>query len=210
MHEPPWNLTRMPWPRCPSRRQGRGRRSRRRPRRSARRTFGPAGSRTMPTRFRGLRCRRGRRPNAFTHLFEIVWEVGEKRASHEPGQLIATPLTSPLPAKRRGEGARASRRRRDGVSGAFVENRGCRPLPASLRGEGARTVVPSRPPTRWRFGRLRREPRLAVPSPRLFAGRDAMGRAAKIVHHRCCETHDGALHAQACRSEQVSRRPGSR
>src|SRR5580658_3051096 len=59
--------------------------------------------------------------------------------SHEPGRLIATPLTVPLPAKR--------------------------------RGEGARTVVPSPPPTRWRFGRLRREPRLAVPSPRLFAGR---------------------------------------
>ena len=63
----------------------------------------------------------------------------DRRASHEPGRLIARPLTAPLPAKR--------------------------------RGEGARTVVPSRPPTRWRFGRIRRELRLAVPSPRLFAGR---------------------------------------
>src|SRR5271167_3962385 len=36
------------------------------------------------------------------------------------------------------------------------------------------------------------------------AGRDAMGRAAKIVHHRCCQTHDGALHVQTFRSEQVS------
>src|SRR5271170_3114817 len=37
-------------------------------------------------------------------------------------------------------------------------------------------------------------------------GRDAMGRAAKIVHHRCRHSHDGALHVQTCRSEQVSRR----
>jgi hypothetical protein len=48
---------------------------------------------------------RGQRPDAFPDLFETVWEVGEKRAWREPGRLIATPLTSPLPAKRRGEGA---------------------------------------------------------------------------------------------------------
>src|SRR5271155_5346556 len=43
--------------------------------------------------------------NAFTHLPETVWEFREKLALHEPGRLIARPLTAPLPAKRRGEGA---------------------------------------------------------------------------------------------------------
>jgi hypothetical protein len=72
-------------------------------------------------------------------VIPVVAEFGEKPASNEPDRLIALPLTAPLPAKR--------------------------------RGEGAQTVMPSRAPTRWHFGRILTELRLAAPSPRLFAGR---------------------------------------
>src|ERR1700677_5024716 len=57
----------------------------------------------------------------------------------EAVRLIAPPLTAPLPAKGRGEGARTvSLRgsRRDGISRRFLQNCGLpSPLPASLRGE---------------------------------------------------------------------------
>jgi len=56
----------------------------------------------------------------------------------EAVRLIAPPLTDPLPAKRRGEGARTDVTcggRRDGILRAFLQNCGLpSPLPASLRG----------------------------------------------------------------------------
>ena len=56
----------------------------------------------------------------------------------EAVRLIAPPLTAPLPAKGRGEGARTvylRGSRRDGISPALIQNCGCRPLSPPLCGE---------------------------------------------------------------------------
>ena len=47
-------------------------------------------------------------------------DVGEKRASHEPGRLVAPPLTAPVPARGGERGREPSclrGGRRDGISG---------------------------------------------------------------------------------------------
>ena len=81
-----------------------------------------------------------RRPRQIGYPTQTTFRLGLAAAVvFETVRLIARPLTAPLPAKR--------------------------------RGEGARTDMTSRPPTRWHFGRILTELRLAVPSPRLFAGR---------------------------------------